>query len=146
MTTSTPPTIDLDGITFTGRKYTNALRASLGEAPGDRRRLRAKTTRSQLAIQRLQKLIDGGEATEELEDQFVGALESIRENNEQLEASAYELAPKLLADEAGKAPTKKQLDDHADPETLGTVVAIVLREETAYEDAPDPTPASTDEP
>lgn len=139
-----PITVELDGTTYTARKWTVALRTRLGDAVDKRRQIRDERLHKNLQIGEMQRLESTGTAPDV--EAFFKLMTEVRDLSDQLEASAYTLAPKLFVAEDGKSPTKALLEEHADPDELTQAVAYALREETPDDDPaagePGPTTAS----
>jgi hypothetical protein len=139
----TLPTIELDGVVYTARPYTNALRAKLGEQIEKRQADRARAARLGLVVQTLQQNSTlGGPVPDTLADQVSDNFDEIDKLQRSLEDSALELAPILLVDPDGKAVTKKTVEEHADVEDLADVVAVALREQPAVDETPEPSPTT----
>lgn len=142
MTTRTRPTIDLDGTTYTARPYTNGLRAKLADELEKRRGWRSRATRLNLVIQTLQQNATAGDTVpDDIADKIGEAFDEIDALQRELEDSSVELAPRLLVNEDGKAPTKSLIDEHAELEELSTLVGVALREIEPEDAEPSPTPA-----
>ena len=141
-----PITVELDGTTYTARKWTVALRTRLGDAVDTRRQIRDERLHKNLQIGGMQRLESAGTAPDV--EAFFELMTEVRDLSDQLEESAYALAPKLFTDGDGKSPTKTLLEEHADPDELAQAVAYALREETPDDDPaagePGPTTASAD--
>lgn len=128
--------IELDGVVFTPRKWTNAVRATVQKELDERARIEREAARCAFEFQRLQSLAEKGETDEADSDKVADTLVKMGELDRELEGLFYRVAPKVLRDPDGTPPTKKLLDEHATPSDLIQVVTVGLGG-----DEPDPTQA-----